>query len=103
MGVQGAIEAEASTDDIRIFLGEIPDDLYTLRSRIRTARNCSTFRLNTAESADARCLLRLCADAASAWIYADATPAELREQSEYCRRLLALAEHAEKIWQGLCE
>lgn len=103
MGVEGVITAQGPSDDIRLFLGDIPNDLYALRAKIRTARNCSTFRMTSAESADARCLLRLCSDAASAWIYADATLAELREQAEYCRRLLALAEHAEKIWQGLCE
>jgi|DEB19_MinimDraft_2_1074335.scaffolds.fasta_scaffold76652_2 hypothetical protein len=104
MGAEVAIEPRREVqDDITLFLGWLPDDLYNLRARLRTARNCASYRVTTAKSADARALLWMCSEAASAWLYVDAAPEMLRSQSDYCRRLLALAEQAEKIWVELGE
>lgn len=96
-------EADAlprNLDDIRVFLGEIPEEEHQLRMRLRSARNCASFRLTTAESEHARQLLWICCETASAWVYAPADDAVLKNISEYCRRLMIVAEQAEAIARG---
>jgi hypothetical protein len=87
-------------DDIRVFLGAISDEEYAVRSKLRTARNASSWRVSSAESAHARTLLWMCSSTASAWIYAPADVEWLAEVAEYCRSLLALAEKAENLGAG---
>lgn len=89
-------KAEA-LDDIVTFLGPIPPEEYELRRKIRTCRNCATYKVTITASADARTLLWIVTDTATKWIYSSASIEELEEITTYLRRLLVLANQAEQV------
>lgn len=84
-------------DDITVFLGDIPADEYEQRRRIRSARNCASFKTTQTESEPARQLAWLACDFASVWIYRPASIDELTEVAKLLRRLLTVADQAEQI------
>lgn len=90
----------AALDDIRIFLGNIPDDEYAARLALRTARNAASWRVTSADSAHARSLLWMCSEAAAQWVYAPADVEWLAQVAKYCRSLLAMASQAENLGAG---
>jgi hypothetical protein len=90
----------ASLDDIRVYLGAIPDDEYAARAKLRTARNAASWRVSRVDSAHARTLLWMCSSAAAQWIYAPADVEWLDNIADYCRRLLAMADQAEILGAG---
>lgn len=87
-------------DDIRVYLGSIPDDEYAARAKLRTARNAASWRVNSVESGHARTLLWMCSSAAAAWVYAPADVEWLTSVADYCLGLLAMADHAEILGAG---
>jgi hypothetical protein len=103
MGAETTIEKPpdaSALDDIRIYLGSIPDDEYAARSALRTARNASSWRVTSAESPHARQLLWMCSEAATQWVYAPADVDWLASVAKYCRSLLAMANQAENLGAG---
>jgi hypothetical protein len=90
----------APADDITTFMGTIPADEYEQRRRIRTARNAASYKVTQTECADARALCWMVTECATAWIYAPADVAMLTEVAQYLRRLLIVADHAEKLWSA---
>lgn len=92
----GKITADA-LDDIRTFMGRIPPDEYELRCKIRTCRNAAAFKVTKTESRDARTFCWIVTETATQWIYSQASTDELTEIVSYLRRLLILADQAEKV------
>lgn len=92
----GTITAEA-LDDITTFMGPLPPEEYELRRKIRVCRNCATHKATLTASADARTLLWMVATTATRWIYSPASVEELTEITTFLRRLLILADQAEKV------
>ena len=88
---------QVTRDEIHIFLPGIDDTEYQLRAKLRTTRNCATWLITNTDSETARALAWLCADYATALIYAAADNALLEEVNNFCRRLMAVAMQAEAI------
>lgn len=92
----GNLAAEA-VDDILTFLGPIPPEEYELRRKIRTCRNAASFKVTQTESRDCRTFCWMVTETATCWIYSYASIDDLTEVVSYLRRLLILAEQAEKV------
>lgn len=91
----------APVDDITTFLGTLSAEEYEQRRRIRTCRNAASFKVTQTASADARALCWMVTETATAWIYAQGSVEELTEIATYLRRLLTVADQAEKIGSWL--
>lgn len=84
-------------DDIRVFLGPIPEAEYEQRRRIRTCRNAAAYKLVQTESQHARDLCNMVTEAATYWIYRPAPLDTLTKASVYMMGLLKLADQVEDL------
>ncbi len=84
-------------DDIRVFLGTIPDDEYEARRRIRVCLNAAAYKLSQTDSQHARALCSMVTEAAIFWRYRPAAIEALDHAVAYMRNLLTLADQAEEM------
>lgn len=84
-------------DPILTLLGPMPDEEFQHRRRIHSCREIASHRIANTESASAKPLLWMLIEWASANIYSAAPVDHLGEVASFCRRLLILAQQAERI------
>lgn len=84
-------------DDITAFMGPLSAEEYELRRRIKVYRNAASYKPTVTGNRDARTFCWIICDTASAWLYSQASPEELRQVASYLRRLLILADQAEEV------
>lgn len=85
------------TDDIRVFLGPIPEREYEVRQRIRTCRNAAAFKLVNTDSPHTRDLCNMVTETATYWIYRPAPLYTLDKALAYMAGLLKLADSVEEL------
>lgn len=85
------------SDELWTYLGDIPQAEYQARAKLRDCRNFVAWRVTNAKSATARQLLWLAAEWAFDFVFAPASTDFLEDVAKLCQRLLAAAEHAEKL------
>lgn len=84
-------------DDIMTFCGAMSAEEYELRSRIRACRNAASYKVTQTESDNARQILWIAAETATAAIYAPADLKRLGDVATFLRRLLTVACQAEEL------
>jgi signal recognition particle GTPase len=89
--------AAAQIDDITTFLGPIPADEHAARSHIKRGRDFATFKVRTAESADARQFLWILIETAGRWLFEPASVETLQQVGKFLSRCAVLAEQAEEL------
>lgn len=87
----------APLDDIRTFLGDISDDEYEQRRRIRVARNAACYKAHQTENQTTRALCWIVTDKASEWVYSSADLESLTGGATFLRRLLTCADQIEQL------
>lgn len=87
----------APLNKIEMLLGALPGDELCQRDRLEQCRTVASHRVHTVESGLARTFLWACCDVVTWNLYAKLPVETLAELAKLCRRLLMLAEQAEKL------
>jgi hypothetical protein len=90
-------------DEIRALLGNIPDEEFEQRNRLRMCRTIATHRVVHAQTDMARQLLWIVVDTVTANLYASRPVELLTEMAQFCRRLLLCANQADEIVEAVDE
>ncbi|GAA4643971.1 hypothetical protein GCM10023115_19310 [Pontixanthobacter gangjinensis] len=85
------------TDSIRDLLGSIPDVEYRQRRRILNFRDVATFRAHKTGGPNARSLLWMASEAATAHVFSNCDLRTLEAVADLCGDLIGLAERAKEL------
>lgn len=79
------------------FLPGCEGEELKLRERLLKGRNMATARLHVLQSANARALLWMMIETASAWVFVSASTDDLRAAANHCVRLFMCADFFERM------
>lgn len=89
--------ASIDLDDIRTFLPGIDEEEHAKRAKLRSYRNAANGLVNLTDSVTARSLAWLAVEYVTGSLYAPGAADALEELIEFTRRLLIVAQQAERI------
>jgi hypothetical protein len=97
MSEMSPITKPAELDPITTMLGRLDPAEHEQRRRIHACRELASYAVSLPHSPSARQLYWILCDMATAYLYAPADLPVLTDVAEFCRRLLLVADQADRL------